>query len=482
MYIRTRLTIWFVAIMALVLAVLSYAVYQLTRDSLLREVQQDVRQRATVIAASAGGAAGTSLVTSNTDMFSAPDVFVQFVDPSGQVLSGSSNLSGRRLPFDRSAIQSDRVEDVRVGGRPLVLYGRPVAANGQTIGYVLVARSPVTIYRALARLRSILYPGAALALLLAGVAGWLLVRQAMRPLDRVARVASEIAATRDHARRLGHRGPADEIGRLALTIDGMLAALEDAHRQLQELNASQRQFLVDVSHELRTPLTIMLSSLDLLARVGRTDPEFQPKALADMRVEANRMARMVSQLLIMARSDAGATVAYEPVLIADSVADACRQLTSDGRQVSVECSGLERLGDAVVNGNPDYLKQLFLILLDNAYKYTPAGGHVTVSGALDRDRVTVTVADTGMGIASEDLPHVFDRFYRAENAKDKEGMGLGLAIARHIAAQHGGSIEVESDVGIGSRFTVSLPVTGGGAGGDDQMVAAPEPVRQSAGR
>lgn len=483
MYIRTRLTIWFVAIMAVVLAVLSYAVYQLTRESLLGEVQQDVRQRATVIAASAQGAAGTSLVTSNTDLFSAPDVFVQFVDPSGTVLSGSSNLSGRKLPFDRGAIQSDRVEDVRVGGRPLFLYGRPVTAGGQTIGYVLVARSPVTIYRALERLRSILYPGAALALLLAGVAGWLLVRRAMRPLDRVANVASEIATTRDHARRLGHRGPADEIGRLAQTIDGMLAALEDAHRQLQELNASQRQFLVDVSHELRTPLTIMLSSLDLLARVGKTDPEFQPKALAAMRVEANRMARMVSQLLLMARSDAGATVAYEPVLMADSVADACRELSPDGRQVSVEWSGLEKLGDAVVNGNPDFLKQLFLILLDNAYKYTPAGGHVTVSGALDKDRVTVTVTDTGIGIASEDLPHVFDRFYRGENAKGKEGMGLGLAIARHIAAQHGGSIEVESHVGKGSRFTVSLPVAGGGAGGgDDQMVAAPEPVRQSAGR
>src|SRR5260370_39013080 len=185
----------------------------------------------------------------------------------------------------------------------------------------------------------------------------------------------------------------------------------------------------------------------------------------------------------MARSDAGATVAYEPVLMADSVADACRELSPDGRQVSVEWSGLEKLGDAVVNGNPDFLKQLFLILLDNAYKYTPAGGHVTVSGALDNDRVTVTVTDTGIGIASEHLPHVFDRVHRGQNAKGKEGMGLGLAIARHIAAQHGGSIEVESHVGKGSRFTVSLPVAGGGAGGSDApMRAAPGPARQSARR
>ncbi len=461
MYIRTRLTLWFVGIMAIALAAFSYTVFQLTRDSLLREIQDDVRQRAGVIAASTQPASsGGGLVTPDTDMFSAPDVFVQILDAEGQPLSGSSNLSGRTLPFNLAAIQSGRVEEVRVGGHPLFLCGRPVTVNGQTAGYVLVARSPMTIYQALGHLRSILYPGAGLALLVAAIAAWLLVRHAMRPLGQVAAVAAEIAAARDHTRRIAHQGPADEIGKLARTVDGMLASLEEAHRQLQAVNVGQRQFLVDVSHELRTPLTIMLSSVDVLGRVGASDPAFQTKALSNMRVEADRMARMVSQLLIMARSDAGAAVAHEPVLIAETIVEACRQLTPDGDGVTVERRGLESLHDAVVQGNRDYLKQLFLILLDNACKYTPHGGLVTVSGTLQDAIVKVAVSDTGIGIAPEDLPRVFDRFFRGNNARDKDGMGLGLAIARHITAQHAGTIEVESELGKGSCFTVVLPRAG----------------------
>jgi len=462
-YIRTRLALWFTVIMAAVLATLSVAVYQLTRDSLLREVQQDVRQRAALIA----GAAPTPLQASDTDVFSAPDVFVQILDPSGKVLGSSTNLGGRNLPFLRSAIRADQVSDVRVGGRPLFLYGRRVMSQGTLQGYVLVARSPVTIYQALGRLRSFLYPGAALALVFAGLFGWLLVRHAIRPLERVANSAAEIAATHDHTRRLGYRGPDDEIGRLAATIDGMLASLERAHHELEGAHSAQRLFLADISHQLRTPLTIMLSSLDLLGRPGATDPEFQAKALADMRIEARRMARMVTQLLIMARSDAEATVAHQPVLVVDTLTDACRQVSPDGG-VTLRCHGLEALDQAVVQGDPDYLRQLFLILLDNALKYTPPGGRVDVSGSIRDGAVAITVADTGIGIEPSDLPHIFDRFYRAGNVRSREGMGLGLAIARHIATQHSGVIDVKSEPGQGSRFTVTLPLAVRQLSGDRQ--------------
>jgi two-component system OmpR family sensor kinase len=222
------------------------------------------------------------------------------------------------------------VQETRLGGVPLFLYGRPRAAGGRVRGYVLVARSPRSVYLALGRLRRVLQPGAALAMALAGAAGWLLVRRAMQPLERLDRTAAEIAATGDHTRRLDFIGTRDEISRLAATIDGMLRSLADAHHQVQEANAAQRRFLADVSHELRTPLTIMLLSLDLLARVGTTDPEFNQTTLADMRTEAARMARMVNQLLIMARSDADAAIAYQPVLVAD-VPDACRRQQANHR-------------------------------------------------------------------------------------------------------------------------------------------------------
>jgi two-component system OmpR family sensor kinase len=451
--IRTRLAAWFVLIVAALLATFSLTVYQLTRHSLLGEIERDVRQRAAAVAAADRAGA---LRPAELDAFTAPDVFVQKLNTGGAVVAGSANLGGRRLPFSPTAVRADQVQEVRVGGLPLFLYGRPLQDGGRVRGYVLVARSPQAIYLALGRLRRVLYPGAALAL--AGAAGWLLVRRAMRPLARLDRTAAAIAATGDHTRRLAFTGPPDEIGRLAATIDGMLGSLEDAHHQLQDLNATQRRFLADVSHELRTPLTIMLSSLNLLARVGAADAEFRRATLGDMRVEVDRMARMVRQLLIMARSDADAAVAWQPVLVADVVADAVRQQAADGGAVTLTCRDLDRLDQAVVQGDPDYLKQLFLILLGNAVKYTPAGGSVEVSGTLDAGTVLVTVADTGIGIAAADLPRVFDRFYRAENARFQEGMGLGLAIARHIAEQHGGRLEVASELGRGSRFTVTLPL------------------------
>jgi len=201
----------------------------------------------------------------------------------------------------------------------------------------------------------------------------------------------------------------------------------------------------------------MLSSLDLMKKVGATDPEFQVSALERVRGEAERMARMVTQLLVLARSDANVTAAYEPVLIRDLVADLCSQRQPAAGEPALECPGLERLEGALVWGNPDYLKQLFLILLDNAFKYTPADERVEMSGSLNGGTVTVTVADTGIGIPPGELPRIFERFHRAENARFRPGAGLGLAIAQRITEQHRGKIEVDSQLGQGSRFTVTFP-------------------------
>jgi signal transduction histidine kinase len=203
----------------------------------------------------------------------------------------------------------------------------------------------------------------------------------------------------------------------------------------------------------------MLSSLDVMKKVGSADPDFQAQTLADMRVEADRMARMVSQLLILARTDANTTVARAPLLLADVLEEACQLTTGPLDAEAPELhTDLEHLSGVVVRGNIDYLKQLFLILLDNAFKYTPKNGRVDVIAQPNGQRVEVTVADTGIGVTPNDLEHIFDRFYRATNTRHFPGMGLGLAIARHIVEQHEGAIRVESEPGRGSRFTVSLPL------------------------
>ncbi len=482
MYIRTRLALWFMLILAVVISVFSVEVYQQTRSNLLGEIDRDVRQRANLLAGLARPAPGETRphVPNHLDVFTAPDTFCEVLDVHGRVLARSGNLGARTLPLSPAALAPDHANEVRIGGVVLLLSARSVGVNGQIRGYVIVARAPRTIYQALARLRSVLYPGAATALVLAGLAAWLLVRRAMRPLEDLATTAAMIAATQDHTRRLRvpapsllgrfwkggnalparllRRLPADEIGRLAVTINGMLQALEDAYRQMRELNDLQRQFLADVSHELRTPLTIMLSSLDLVGTVGATDPDFQARALADLRVEAERMARMVTQLLLLARTDAGAAATSEPLLIVDLLVDVCRQARPSENAAGLTCPELSSLEGAVVWGNADYLKQLFLILLDNAFKYTPAHGSVQLRADLAGEDVQVSVIDTGIGISAADLPRIFDRFYRAANARSSRGMGLGLAIARRLVEQHGGHIEVTSEEGRGSCFTVTLPL------------------------
>lgn len=493
MTIRTRVALWFVLILAVVLGVFSYAVWQLTLSTVVGEVQRDVRQRAAITATWIHPGPGGSLRLPTLGVFSAPDTYLQVRDPRGAVLASSANLGqgpdasahARTLPLDRAAIAAGRIEEVWLSGVPVYLAGRAVSIDGRLRAYMLVGRSASTIYLALSRLRGVLYPGALVALALAGLAGWLLVWRALRPLEHLATTAAAIAASRDHTRRLEPRGPRmhprmhprDEISRLSHTIDEMLQALDEAYQQVQEVSELRRQFLADVSHELRTPLTIMLSSLDLIDKVGATDPEFQAATLAGMRVEVERMARMVTQLLILARSDAGATVAHEPLLLGDVVAEACRQVRAAGSSTTVRCEGVGGMNGAAVRGSPDYLIQLFLILLDNAVKYTPAGGTVTVSATVHKQTVAVSVTDTGIGIAAADLPHIFDRFYRAANARTRSGMGLGLAIARRVAEQHSGRIDVESALGRGSRFTVSLPLLNPAP--DQVASVAPAPVTGS---
>ncbi len=459
MYIRTRLALWFMLILATMLGAFSVTIYQITRNSLLGEIDRDVRQRAAAIALTARPPDGTTgLYVPDLDVFTAPDTYLELLDARGAVVARSGNLGTRVLPLSRTAMAADRVDEVRIGGLVLMVYARPVMTVAGIQGYIVVARAPRTVYEAVDRLRSVLYPGAALALLLTGLAVWLLTRQAMRPLEDLAGTAAAIAAARDHTRRLAGPRSSNEIGRLSMTINSMLQALEDAYRQLQTLNDLQRQFLADVSHELRTPLTIMLSSLDLVEKVGASDPDFQARTLADMRVEADRMARMVTQLLLLARTDAGAALAREPLLLVDVLTDICRQVVPTEGKATLTCQELDSLEGAVVLGNRDYLTQLFLILLDNAFKYTPAEGSVTVSAALHDESAVVSVTDTGVGMSTRDLPRIFERFYRGTNAGGARGMGLGLAIAQRLAEAHEGSIVVQSKKGHGSRFTVTLPL------------------------
>ncbi len=447
MSLRVRLAVAFTLLVGLTVALVGVTTYKLLRRGLLTEIERDVSRRAAAFAAS-------HATPYYLDVFAAPDIFLEVVDEAGNPRASSGNLGDRVLPFTH-AMRAGQVVEARLGDRPLYLTAAPLG-DGQ---FIIVARSPVTIYGALRQLRRLLYAVIGVALIVTASLGWLFARAATRPIERVVAAAGAVRDSRDLTQRVAHSGPQDEIGRLAATFNGMLAELEDAHRGLDQSNQRMREFLTESAHELRAPLTLILSNLDILARIGATDPAFSAQALADIRSESHRMARMITQLLILGRADAGAAMATEPVVLADAVADACRQGQGMANGVGFTAGLDARLDGLVIRGNADYLKQLLLILLDNAFKHTPTGGDVRVETSLEDGRARMTVSDSGAGIDPADLPRIFDRFYRGRNARGTAGTGLGLTIARWVAEQHGGEITVESTPGRGSRFSVVLPIS-----------------------
>jgi signal transduction histidine kinase len=216
---------------------------------------------------------------------------------------------------------------------------------------------------------------------------------------------------------------------------------------------AQQRFVADASHELRTPLTIIRGNIDYLQKVQELDPE----ALGDMKSEAERMSRMVDELLTMARADAGQKPDLTPMPLGPLVAEACRKAQALPHEVDFHSELPEALNRIAVQANGEWLMRALIILIDNAFKYTPSGS-VTVRAGRQGDGVVVQVQDTGIGIAREDLPHVFERFYRADRARARGGAGLGLAIAQWVAGIHGGKLAVESELGKGSTFSFWLPI------------------------
>jgi signal transduction histidine kinase len=389
-----------------------------------------------------------------------PDTYLQTRTVDGQIVSRSSNLGDYQLPIDQARLAAaaggQAWTDIAVteNGR-LFVFNLPVVVRGQFIGVVQFARSLAEQDEALETLRNTLLIGSAFVVALAFIVGWVLSGAALRPIQRITDTARVIGAQRDFDRRVDYRGPPDEVGQLATTFNGMLNELQGAHQQTEQTLQRQRRFVADASHELRTPLTTIRGNLGLLKRRPPIAEEDQRAVLDDMVEETDRLIRLTNDLLVLARSDAGRSLRHEPVPIAPLVDDVCRQAKLLGEQRTIACGAVPRVS---VRGDQDAIKQVLLILLDNALKYTPAGGTITI-GAEKTDRVVnVRLADTGPGIAPEDLLHIFERFYRSDEARSGDGAGLGLAIAQELIEAQGGEITVQSEIGKGSTFTVTLPL------------------------
>lgn len=327
-------------------------------------------------------------------------------------------------------------------------------------GFIQVSTPLTRIEDTLLAVRVLLIAGSIVTLMIAGLVGPRLTRAGLRPLRTIAR-ASHFLAAGDLSARVPPAETEDEVGELTRAFNDMAGRLADAFAAQEAAIAAQRALVADASHELRSPLTALGGQLDVLRRAMVDDPHAAAELVKSMRREVMRMSRLVEDLLTLARIDAQGSQAlrHEAVslhAIARDVYEQARVLPSaQGKDVQ-----LAVLDTVTVLGDPVRLHQVLLNLMSNAVEHTPAGGVIALSLVRHGDRALVRVRDTGPGIAPDHLPHIFDRFYRADSARarDRGGAGLGLAISRAIVEAHGGHIAAANAPDGGAELTVALPL------------------------
>lgn len=450
MSIRLRLSIWYSAIFGITLALLSTGLYVFMAWHLQNMVRDSVISRAEHLASAivvvneANPGSDVRLVP--LEAFEDPEVFVQVWSADDKIIATSSNLTGRQLNHPAASPRPVYVELEGIRMRQVMI---PVTSHGVEIAHVQLGVSLRQSEQVLSGLRWLLVLGGIAAIGGVSIASAAAARRVLRPVADMTETARAIALSKGFSRRLEAPSERDELGQLATTFNEMLSSLEHAYD-------SQRRFTADASHEIRAPLTAIRGNLELIERIPDMSPDDRERAVGQALREVERLARLVNDLLGLARADAGQAIRSDPVELDTVAIEVQREASHLSDVVSVE---ITHVMPAVVRGDRDRLKELFLVLTDNAVRYTPPGGSVTIDLRSDGPWVTFVVEDTGIGIDAADLPHVFERFWRADRARSRDsgGTGLGLAIARWIVDHHNGEIHMSSLPGRGTRVTVRLP-------------------------
>jgi heavy metal sensor kinase len=462
--IRFKLTLWYIIILGLILTSFSMFLYFTLSRSLYHGIDLKIKSIAEVIASSSTNPYShysfSTIDRMLEDSFSLKPVtkFIQVLDESGRIGRKSENLQHFQLPISLSTLKNASqgkitFETTKAFGKyPLRMVTVPVIRGRRIINIVQVATSLEQVEEALRTLWLILWITVPSALVVASLGGLFLANKALKPVDEITKTA-RLITSKSLNQRIRLRKTKDEIGRLAETFNDMISRLDRSFRQI-------RQFSANASHELRTPLTILKGELEVGLRKRRRLEEYRTILTSNLE-EVNHMGRIVDDLLFLSKADMGEVhLQKKPVDLAQLVSEVYAQAkmiaVSKGIQVHMSNDG-----DVAVVGDRLRLRELLLNLVDNAVKYTPEGGEMRISLERDDQEVTLRVMDTGIGIDPQNQSHIFDRFFRVDQARTREagGSGLGLSICKWIVEAHGGEISVESDVGKGSVFRVTLPST-----------------------
>src|SRR5215203_2503211 len=490
MPIRWRLTIFNALVMAAILALLGVSVFLLVRDALLSGLEYTVRERAASVARTVE--MGQSLSAGDVDRLTLEGVFVVVRDREGRILARTVNTgpagasafwqaaaeSGEPVdgqaevsPGERGYVYAVPVDPPDLGSLSPYLYktlarDRGGSLPGQVLGEADTIPFPVDArvievgksYEAAGDTVStfaVLLAAAIFSSLLVSAGGaYLLARTALSPVERVVASTRTITAG-DLSTRVPVQHPKDEVGRLAATMNDLLARLEASFARREETLAHQRRFVADASHQLRTPLTSIEGYARMLKEWGFKDPKTAREGAQTIHTEARHMRELVEDLLSLAQGDEGAPLDpryHDLDAVASGAVDAARLASDDTHSLNY----VPAREPVLASFDPERIEQAVGILLDKAIKYTPEGGTITVKTALENGHARLEVSDTGIGVPREDIPRIFDRFYRTDEARSVRGTGLGLAIARQIAEAHGGTLTVHSALGMGSTFVLQL--------------------------
>ncbi|RME74465.1 MAG: sensor histidine kinase [Chloroflexi bacterium] len=456
MPIRIQLTLWYTFLLGAILIIFSILLYMVLQYTLHVQIDHTLYERANQVLVGIKSQSEIDPLTGQVripqaNAFSSPSIFIQVIRTDGTVVSATDNLGNLRIPLDPQVQTVNQngeaiLKTLLIGDIPVRIYSTPIIYRGRVIGAVQVGQSLLDVENTLRQVLVFLFSGVVVAMILAAVVGAFLSWTALRPIEKITQTASRIMSGQDLKQRLPVPDTNDEIEHLTVTINEMLERLDNFFQAQVRLSA-------DVSHELRTPLTAIRGNVDLLRRGAASDPQELHETLSIIEGELDRMSRLVADLLLLSQADAGMSLRMQTVELDTIILDVYRQARVIANGVNIQ---LGHEDQAVVQGDPDRLKQLLLNLVTNALKHTPPGGKVTISLYREPEWVRITVADTGRGIAPSALPHIFERFYQAHGDEAK-GTGLGLSIAQWIAQAHGGEITVESELGKGSVFTLWLP-------------------------
>lgn len=453
MSLRTQLTSLYAIVAGIILLIFGLVTYVLVNVMLVDQIDLSLDQTARqIIEKSRVNAMGDIEVLELPSLDVTSNVFVQVWSTTSQLKISSPNISRLTKALDTSGLKATTpiYRNSQVNSASLRVLSVPLVVEGRRVGMLQVG-----IYRGLidATLKTLIWVLAAASILfisMAAVAGWLMTGQALAPLEMVTDTALSISKADDLSRRIPN--PSHSQNEVGILINAFNQTLD----RLEHLFTAQKRFVADVSHELRTPLTVIKGNVGLLRKMKEPDEE----SLQSIESEVDRLTRMVGDLLLLAQAETGKLpLDIKPVELDSLIMEVFHQMkVLTGDRINFQISELEPVQ---IQADRDRIKQVYLNLLGNAVKYTPSGGTILIALRKSGKMVKTAITDTGAGIPMQDIPHIFERFYRSDKARsrsaDGSSFGLGLSIAYWIVKNHGGTIEVSSTEGSGTTFTVYLP-------------------------